>query len=1346
MNKILTIVTLLFSLQTFGQVIDDFSDGDFTNNPVWTPDIPTNWVILSERLQSNSATVSSSFFITTPSTKATNAQWEFSVNLQFNTSSTNFVDLFLTSNLSTLTSATNNGYFVRIGGTPDEISLYKLTAGVASILINGADGITNFSNNTLRIKVMRNASNLWTLERDATGGTDYFFEGSATDNTFTTSNFFGVKVTQSTATFHKKHFFDDIYVGNIILDTTAPTLQSVQNISANDFILVFNEKLDAATSSDVNNFLVNNTIGVPSSASLQTDQKSVKLTFATSFVNGLQNQISVSGVKDLAGNAMTLSSLSFLYFIAEPAAFRDLVINELFPDPSPQIGLPAFEFVEIFNKSTKPFDLNGWKLSDPSSFGIFPTLILLPGEFVTITSLPAVSSFTGKVIGLTNFPTLNNSGDAIKLSDPTGLKIDSVNYHSTWYQDDDKATGGWTLERLNPLVDTNEETNWLASEDPTGGTPGKQNSVFGKNPDSKAPQLLNVIVVNQNEIQLQFNEALSPLSTNLTHYSVNGLTLETATLSADALSVQLVYSTQFVNGLDYSLTISAIQDVATNTMADTQKSFRYFVSTPVKPKDILINEIMADPSPPVLLFDAEYIELFNNTDYPFDLSGWKLGDATSLVPLSSKILMPHEYLILCSTSNASNFATLGKSLGVVGFPSINNGGEPIFIKDGTGVTIDSVNFSSVWYDSDVKKDGGWSLERLNPLVNSNEPTNWLASENADGGTPGKQNSVFGKNPDSKPPQLLSLSVLNQNEIELQFNEALSSASVDPIHYSVNELILEAATLSADAHTVHLVYSTQFVNGLDYSISISGVQDIATNTMADTQKSFRYFVSTPVKPKDILINEIMADPSPPVLLFDAEYIELFNNTDHPFDLNGWKLGDATSLVNLSSTILMPHEFIILSSTANASNFAALGKSLGVVGFPSINNSGEPLFIKDANGVTIDSVNFSSVWYENEAKKDGGWSLERLNPEENSNEPTNWLASENSIGGTPGKQNSVFGKNPDSKPPKLLNLIVVDEKELKLEFNEVISAEAIDLSHYLFNNNLNILSATLSSDALSIKLVFNTRFVNGLDYEMVISGIGDLAQNVLATTTKYFRYFVPVPVRYKDLIISEIMADPSPTVQLPEAEYIEIFNRTSNPFDINKWTLSDEKTIATFPSRILLPNEYLILTSTSNATKFSGFGKVLGVTGFQSLNNAGEFIVLKDEKGIVIDSVKFTDDWYNDEDKRDGGWSLEIIDVENVCGEEKNWLASEDEKGGTPGKQNSVFANKPDLTGPKLLSLSVMNSHEIILTFDEKLEKDISAIRVILHSDVALAATTFTDISLRKLRVVFSEALNIVSCSD
>ena len=92
-----------------------------------------------------------------------------------------------------------------------------------------------------------------------------------------------------------------------------------------------------------------------------------------------------------------------------------------------------------------------------------------------------------------------------------------------------------------------------------------------------------------------------------------------------------------------------------------------------------------------------------------------------------------------------------------------------------------------------------------------------------------------------------------------------------------------------------------------------------------------------------------------------------------------------------------------------------------------------------------------------------------------------------------------------------------------------------------------------------------------------------------------------------------------------------------------------------------------------------------------------------EGIMIDSIFYTSAWYHDHEKADGGWSLERIDLNNPCGDEHNWTASDDPSGGTPGRQNSVDANQPDVTGPRLLGVVATNPGEFVMTFDERLAR-------------------------------------------
>ena len=152
MKKILIIVLFLYSNSVRAQLNDDFSDGNFLLNPVWTTgNSGTDFIVLTNKLRSNSSLSSGSFYISTPNTLALNSKWEFWINLQFNTSGANFVDIYLISDKADLKSSLINGYFIRVGNTDDEICLYKRSglSSCSSKLIDGLNGTTNTSNNTI---------------------------------------------------------------------------------------------------------------------------------------------------------------------------------------------------------------------------------------------------------------------------------------------------------------------------------------------------------------------------------------------------------------------------------------------------------------------------------------------------------------------------------------------------------------------------------------------------------------------------------------------------------------------------------------------------------------------------------------------------------------------------------------------------------------------------------------------------------------------------------------------------------------------------------------------------------------------------------------------------------------------------------------------------------------------------------------------------------------------------------------------------------------------------------------------------------------------------------------------
>jgi Lamin Tail Domain/Bacterial Ig-like domain len=652
MKKIIIIGFLAFqSIAVHAQLTESFADGDYTINPIWTPDNASNWTIQSNQLRSNSSIPGSSFQISTPSTGALNAQWEFLVNLQFNTSSLNYVDVYLISELSNLSSSSNNGYFIRIGGVDDDISLFKTTLGIQSILIDGEKVVTNSSNNLIRIKIIRSASNVWTIEYDKMGGTNYVIDGTVTDNSFIVSNFFGIRIQQSIASFHTKHFFDDLYVGDIVVESVPPVLETIQVLSSTSIDLVFSEKLEAGSAQNKSNYSANNGIGIPENAILQSDGRTVVLTFLKDFPNGITSELSVTGVTDLVGNAILPVTKSFLFFIPVPDKNKDIILTEIFADPSPKVGLPEKEFLEILNRSTHPIDLAGWQLSDGSSTGIFPTQIILPNEYWIITSSSAAPEFLtyGKVIGLTNFPTLNNTGDILTLKNSSALTIDSLSYALSWYRDADKEEGGWSLELIDPNNPCGEDDNWVASEDNKGGTPGNRNSIFANKPDLTGPKLLSVTAITPVQVLIKFDEKPEKAATNLNFFSlVPTIDILNASFTNNSLrEIQLNLSADLQTRQLYSLKVNNLSDCNGNIIQEEFSKLDFALPEQADSLEIIINELLFNPRPN----GVDFVEVYNNSPKYINLKNWRLanvemGVVKNLEPITAEdfTIAPQSYI------------------------------------------------------------------------------------------------------------------------------------------------------------------------------------------------------------------------------------------------------------------------------------------------------------------------------------------------------------------------------------------------------------------------------------------------------------------------------------------------------------------------------------------------------------------------------------------------------------------------------------------------------------------------------------------------------------------------------
>lgn len=481
---------VLVGLSTvYAQFTDDFSDGNFTTNPTWSGDDSVFTIVAvngNNLLRSNKQITNSSFYLSTPSALVMDCQWEFYIHLPFNTSSANYVDVFLVSDQADLKANNINGYFVRIGNTADEISLYKKLAGVNVKIIDGTDGITNSSNNILKIKVIRDTANYWRLERDITGtGENYFSEGTATDGDITTGGFFGVSITQSTTSFFNKHFFDDFYVGPIVLDSLPPRVVGVTIISHTELDVLFSEAVESTSAETARNYTLNNGLGAADFAIRNaSNNRLVRLTFGTLLSSNQAYVLNVDSVADYSGNF----AAEEVYFIfpAEPEV-GDVVINEVLFNP-PTGGS---EYVEIYNRSDKLLDMQGWYLANlsdekPANFRkINDSFLLKPNAYAVITKDSAFvkqAYFThapGTFIQLSSLPAYNNGSGNVVLTLADSSVMEVFSYDEKMHFGLLSDVKGVSLERVNPHRPVTDKTNWHSAAERIGfGTPGLPNSQF----------------------------------------------------------------------------------------------------------------------------------------------------------------------------------------------------------------------------------------------------------------------------------------------------------------------------------------------------------------------------------------------------------------------------------------------------------------------------------------------------------------------------------------------------------------------------------------------------------------------------------------------------------------------------------------------------------------------------------------------------------------------------------------------------------------------------------------------------------------------------------------------------
>ncbi len=733
------------------QVTDSFADGDLANPP-WSGDTAQFVVSAGERLQLQAPYATASAYLSTPSRAINNAVWEGQVFLDFDPSGSNYARIYLVADQKDL-SGPLNGYFLKIGGSSDEVSLYRQAGASTEELIDGQDERVGTDPVDLHFRVTRNDTGYWELWTDTSGtGSQWQQEGQVVDRVVHHSAFFGV-FCDYTSTRSDKFFFDDFHVtGDPFVDTLPPQPDSVAVVHKTTLDLLFSEPVTRTSAEHLQHYEVTPGPGSPISVSRDLNDPSlVHLSFGSPFLNAREALLHVEGVKDTAGNALPPDSLSFFFFQPDTATKGDVVINELLPDPSPPVGLPEAEYIELFHAGDGLFDLEGWRIGDGSSEAVLPFHVLRPGEFVVLVDEADTALFADipSVVPVGDLPSLNNGGDDLVLYRADSLRIDQVSYRSGWYDDPDKDQGGWALERINPTAVCPDEATWTASQAAVGGTPGETNSVFDPTPDTRGPSLEGVAVRSHDTLELAFDEKVDTLSGGAAVIRIQGgPSVDTVWTAAPFDKLWVTLREPLDSGRSYTLTVEELYDCPGNAVEDGTASL--LLPFRARPGDVVINELLFDPVPG----GEDFVELYNRSGRIVDLRRWSLArmrdDTLSdfeEVTAGTALFRPGEYRLLTPdsagtveaypASRAENFLPVGD------LPTYTNDSGTVVVLNREGREVDRLAYREDMHFPLLDDTEGVSLERQDPFGPTNTEHNWhSAARDVGYATPGYENSQY----------------------------------------------------------------------------------------------------------------------------------------------------------------------------------------------------------------------------------------------------------------------------------------------------------------------------------------------------------------------------------------------------------------------------------------------------------------------------------------------------------------------------------------------------------------------------------------------------------------------------
>jgi hypothetical protein len=303
---------------------------------------------------------------------------------------------------------------------------------------------------------------------------------------------------------------------------------------------------------------------------------------------------------------------------------------------------------------------------------------------------------------------------------------------------------------------------------------------------------------------------------------------------------------------------------------------------------------------------------------------------------------------------------------------------------------------------------------IDPSNPCGEASNWRASNDAKGGTPGQINSVFGPNPDDGSPVLTSAYATDSVTVVLIFDEAIDSIAAANANYSINNGVIVFSIVVTSNNTVTITTSSPLQFNITYTVSVNGVSDCIGNTAANNNAQFA--LPEPAGVSDLIINEVLFNPR----TGGSDFVEVYNNSNKIISLKNWKLANTDSKTGEVSSIkiitgqpftVFPQEYrVFTKDTANIKKEYPLSVEktfFYMSSLPSYNNDVGAVILLNDKDEEVDRFSYTEKMHFPLLQSVKGVSLERIDFNRPTQDETNWHSASEAVGfATPGYKNSQF----------------------------------------------------------------------------------------------------------------------------------------------------------------------------------------------------------------------------------------------------------------------------------------------------------------------------------------------------